>query len=126
MESNLEEALRFKANAEKKFAERNSVCARNYALKAQMSCSELEGVSQMVATFGVYIASEAKINGEFDFYSILGMDPYIDKSKLKKRYKKMAMLLHLDKNKTMGANGEKVIAEENFEELRSLVFVFIG
>lgn len=65
MESNLEEALRFKANAEKKFAERNFVSARNYVLKAQMSCPELEGVSQMVATFGVYIASDNLISIQF-------------------------------------------------------------
>ncbi|CAA2979073.1 Hypothetical predicted protein [Olea europaea subsp. europaea] len=117
MESNLKEALRFKANAEKKFAERNFVGARNYALKAQMSCPELEGISQMVATFGVYIASEAKINGEFDFYSILGMDPSADKSKLKKQYKKMAMLLHPDKNKTVGADGAFRLVSEAWKHL---------
>lgn len=43
------------------------------------------------------------------------MDPSVYKSKLKKRYKEMAMLLHLDKNKTAGAEGETVFAEESFE-----------
>ncbi|KAL2547743.1 DNAJ heat shock N-terminal domain-containing protein [Forsythia ovata] len=121
MESNVEEALRFKANAEKKFAERNFVGARNYALKAQTICPELEGISQMVATFGVYIASEAKINGEFDFYSILGMDPSADKSKLKKQYKKMAVLLHPDKNKTVGADGAFRLVSEAWTHLSNSV-----
>ncbi|GFQ03030.1 chaperone protein dnaj [Phtheirospermum japonicum] len=91
--------------AEKQFIEKNFVGAKNSALKAQMLCPELEGISQMVATFGVYIASEAKINGELDFYSILGLNPSADRSKLKKQYKKLAVLLHPDKNKTAGADG---------------------
>ncbi|KAL0287911.1 UNVERIFIED_CONTAM: Chaperone protein DnaJ [Sesamum calycinum] len=105
METNIEEALRVKALAEKQFATKDFIGAQNYALKAQMLCPELEGISQMVATFGVYIASEAKINGECDFYSILGLDPSADKSKLKKQYKKLAVLLHPDKNRTVGADG---------------------
>ncbi|KAK6155320.1 hypothetical protein DH2020_009568 [Rehmannia glutinosa] len=104
MGSNIEEAVRAKAFAEKQFMEKNFIVAKNYALKAQMLCPELEGISQMVATFGVYTASEAKINGELDFYSILGVDPSVEKSKLKKQYKKMAVLLHPDKNKTVGAD----------------------
>ncbi|KAK6148470.1 hypothetical protein DH2020_019382 [Rehmannia glutinosa] len=104
MGSNIEEAVRAKAFAEKQFMEKNFIVAKNYALKAQMLCPELEGISQMVATFGVYTASEAKINGELDFYSILGVDPSVDRFKLKKQYKKMAVLLHPDKNKTVGAD----------------------
>ncbi|KAG6387058.1 hypothetical protein SASPL_152240 [Salvia splendens] len=105
MESYVEEALRAKANAEKKFLERDFIGARSYALKAQKMCPELEGISQMVATFGVYVSSEAKAHGELDFYSILGLDPSAGKSKVKKQYKKMAVLLHPDKNRTVGADG---------------------
>lgn len=101
----MEEALRAKANAEKKFLERDFIGARSYALKAQKLCPELEGISQMVATFGVHVASEAKAHGELDFYSILGVDPSAGKSKVKKQYKKMAVLLHPDKNRTVGADG---------------------
>ncbi|KAL3502547.1 hypothetical protein ACH5RR_036996 [Cinchona calisaya] len=112
MESNIEEALSVKAYAEKRFVERDFAGARNYALKAQMLYPELEGIAQMVATFGVYTASEVKINGEFDFYAILGLNPSADKSKLKKQYRKMAVLLHPDKNKTVGADGAfKLVSE---------------
>ncbi|KZV54330.1 hypothetical protein F511_03585 [Dorcoceras hygrometricum] len=105
MESKIEEALRAKATAEKHFMQKDLLGAKSYGIKAQMLCPELEGMSQMVATFGVYLAAEAKINGEPDFYSILGMDATATKSKLKKQYKKLAVLLHPDKNKTVGADG---------------------
>ncbi|KAL1560953.1 hypothetical protein AAHA92_11103 [Salvia divinorum] len=105
MGSNTEEAIRAKTLAEKQFLEKNFVGAQKYAARAQTLCKELDGISQMVATFGVYKASEATANGELDFYSILGVDPSVEKSKLKKQYKKMAVTLHPDKNKTVGADG---------------------
>ncbi|XP_051114691.1 uncharacterized protein LOC127240200 [Andrographis paniculata] len=117
MESKMEEALRAKSMAEKQFSEKDFISAKNYALKAQMMCPELEGISQMVATFGVYVASEAKINGEYDFYSILGVDPTAEKPKLKKQYKKMAVMLHPDKNRTVGADGAFRLVSEAWTQL---------
>lgn len=112
MESSIEEALRAKENAEKLFAVKDFAGARSYALKAQTLCPQLEGISHMVATFGIYAASELKVNGEIDFYSVLGLDPAADKSVLKKQYRKMAVLLHPDKNKTVGAEGAfKLVSE---------------
>ncbi|KAG7989848.1 hypothetical protein I3843_03G258300 [Carya illinoinensis] len=105
MEANVEEALKAKAIAEKRFAEKDFAGAKNYALKAKTLCPGLDGISQMVTTFEVYIASEAKCNGELDYYSILGLKPFADKDAVKKQYKKMAVLLHPDKNKCVGADG---------------------
>ncbi|KAK4373159.1 hypothetical protein RND71_008543 [Anisodus tanguticus] len=105
MEPNVQDALQAKANAERKFAERDYVSAKNNALRAQMLCPHLEGIAQMVATFGVHSAAEMKVNGEYDFYTILGMDPSANRAKLKKQYKRMAVLLHPDKNKNVGADG---------------------
>lgn len=112
MELKKEEALRAKENAEKQFAEKNFAGAKNFALKAQSVCPDLEGISQMVATFEVYIASEVKVNGETDYYSILGLLPTADKATVKKQYRKLAVLLHPDKNKTVGADGAfKLVSE---------------
>ena len=112
MELKKEEALRAKENAEKQFAEKNFAGAKNYALKAQSVYPDLEGISQMVATFEVYIASEVKFNGENDYYSILGLLPTADKATVKKQYRKLAVLLHPDKNKTVGADGAfKLVSE---------------
>ncbi|CAI9294887.1 unnamed protein product [Lactuca saligna] len=104
MGSNIEEALIAKENAEKLFTVKDFTGAKHYALKAQAICPQLEGISQMVATFEIYAATVTKINGEIDLYSVLGLHPSSDKSSLKKQYKKMAVLLHPDKNKTMGAD----------------------
>ncbi|KAA8524848.1 hypothetical protein F0562_011271 [Nyssa sinensis] len=112
MEPKKEEALRAKENAEKLFAQKDFVGAKKFASKAQTLYPELEGISHMVATFDVYIASEVKVNGEIDFYSILGLEPSVDKAKLKKQYRKMAVLLHPDKNKSVGADGAfKLVSE---------------
>uniref|UniRef100_A0A7N0RA47 J domain-containing protein n=1 Tax=Kalanchoe fedtschenkoi TaxID=63787 RepID=A0A7N0RA47_KALFE len=112
MESKKEEALRAKENAERLFLERNLVAAKRYALKAQSLCPGLDGVSQMVDTFNIYLASEARVNGEIDYYSILGLKPTADDGKVKKQYKKMAVLLHPDKNKCVGADGAfKLVSE---------------
>lgn len=105
MEANIEEALKAKEIAEKRFVEKDFAGAKNYAVKAKSLYPGLEGISQMVTTFEVYIASEAKCNGELDYYSILGLKPFADKDAVKKQYKKMAVLLHPDKNKCVGADG---------------------
>ncbi|XP_047313192.1 uncharacterized protein LOC124916509 [Impatiens glandulifera] len=112
MDQKFEEAVRAKENAERRFVEKDYMGAKSYALKAQMICPELEGIAQMVATFEVYIASEIKLNGESDFYSILGLEPCLERTKVKKQYRKMSVLLHPDKNKTIGADGAfKLISE---------------
>ncbi|KAK1414407.1 hypothetical protein QVD17_30151 [Tagetes erecta] len=104
MELNIEQALRAKEYAEKLFAVKDFVGARCYALKAQAFCPQLDGIAQMVATFEVYAATGSKINGEIDLYAVLGLDPSVARSVLKKQYKKMAVLLHPDQNKAIGAN----------------------
>ncbi|XP_048232931.1 uncharacterized protein LOC8264015 [Ricinus communis] len=112
MEANIEEALRAKEIAEKRFGEKDFFGAKNYALKAKTLFPGLEGISQMVATFDVYIASEVKCNGEIDYYSVLGLKPSADRDTVKKQYRKMAVLLHPDKNKTVGADGAfKLVSE---------------
>jgi hypothetical protein len=112
MESNIEEALKAKEYAEKLFSVKDFAGARHHALKSQSLCPGLEGVSQMVATYEIYCASLAKINGELDYYAVLGSEPYSGKVMLKKQYRKLAVMLHPDKNKTSGADGAfKLLSE---------------
>lgn len=103
MECNKDDALRAKEIAERKFLAKDFLGARKFALKAQNLNPGLEGISQMLATLGVHIAAESKVNGEGNFYEILGVSPKADDEAIRKQYRKLALMLHPDKNKSIGA-----------------------
>ncbi|WOL02474.1 hypothetical protein Cni_G11193 [Canna indica] len=112
MDCNREEAIKAKETAERKFNAKDIKGAKKLALKAQNLFPSLEGISQMVSTLDVYIAAEKKINGENDWYEILSVSASADEEELKKHYKKLALQLHPDKNKSVGAEGAfKLISE---------------
>lgn len=50
----------------------------------------------------IYVASEKKINGEVDLYGILSVDPSADVETIRKHYRRLALALHPDKNKSVG------------------------
>ncbi|XP_022979434.1 uncharacterized protein LOC111479157 [Cucurbita maxima] len=105
MECNKDEAARAKEKAEEKFTARDLMGAKKFALKAQNLFPGLDGISQMLATLDVYVSAEKKINGEVDWYAILGLDPRADEETVRKHYRKLALILHPDKNKSVGADG---------------------
>ncbi|KHN27870.1 DnaJ like subfamily B member 14 [Glycine soja] len=112
MECNKDEATRAKEIAERKFAAKDTLGAKKFALKALNLFPDLEGISQMVATLDVYIAAENKTNGEADWYGVLGVDPLADEDTVRRQYRKLALQLHPDKNKSIGADGAfKLISE---------------
>lgn len=117
MEAKKEEALKAIENAEKRFSHRDFVGAKSYALKAKTLCPGLEGISQLVTTFEVYIASQVTCNGELDWYSIMGLNPSTNIEAVKKQYKKMAGLLHPDNNKCVGADGAFHLVSEAWARL---------
>lgn len=117
MECNKEEAVRAKEIAEKKLLERDITGARKFALKAHSLFRELEGLSQFIEIIDVYAAYEKKINGEADYYGIFGVDPFADDDFLKRKYRKMALSLHPDKNKSVGAEGAFQILSEAWNVL---------
>ena len=111
-EYNMDEALKAKNVAETKFHARDIRGARKYALKAQNLCPTLEGILQMVSTLEVHLAAESKIDGESDWYRILSLGAFADEEEVKKQYRKLALLLHPDKNKSVGAEEAfKLISE---------------
>ncbi|XP_059281748.1 uncharacterized protein LOC132035482 [Lycium ferocissimum] len=103
MECNKDDALRAKEIAERKFLAKDFSGAKKFALKSQNLNPGLEGISQMLATLEVHIAAESKINGEGNFYGILGVSPKADDEAIRKQYRKLALMLHPDKNKSIGA-----------------------
>ncbi|KAL5995356.1 hypothetical protein ACLOJK_025414 [Asimina triloba] len=113
MECNKEEALRAKAIAEKKMHNKDFVGARKIALKAQQLFPELENISQMLSVCNVHCAAQMKVSGsEMDWYGILQIEQMADEASIKKQYRKLALLLHPDKNKFSGAEAAfKLIGE---------------
>lgn len=112
MECNKDEATRAKELAEKKFIAKDINGAKKFALKAQNLYPGLDGIPQMIATLNVYISAENKINGEADWYAVLGVNPLADDESVRKQYRKLALMLHPDKNKSIGAEGAfKLISE---------------
>ncbi|XWS69272.1 hypothetical protein CRYUN_Cryun04dG0164600 [Craigia yunnanensis] len=105
MECNKDEATRAKELAEKKFIAKDITGAKKFALKAQNLYHGLEGIPQMIATLDVHISTVNKINGEADWYGILGVNPQADDEAMRKQYRKVALMLHPDKNKSRGADG---------------------
>ncbi|KAE9608888.1 putative DnaJ domain-containing protein [Lupinus albus] len=112
MDCNKDEAARAKEIAERKFSEREYVGAKKFALKALNLYPALEDLSQFLTTLNIYISAENKISGEMDWYGILGVSPFADDETVRKQYRKLALTLHPDKNKTLGAEGAfKLVSE---------------
>lgn len=113
MDCNKEEAFRAKGIAEKKMQTKDFVGARKIAIKAQQLYSDLENISQMLAVCDVHCSAEHKFAGtEIDWYGVLQIEQTADEASIKKQYRKLALLLHPDKNKFPGAEAAfKLIGE---------------
>ncbi|XP_004502622.1 uncharacterized protein [Cicer arietinum] len=112
MECNKDEAVRAKEIAERKFSEREYIGAKKFALKAQNLYPDLEDISQFLTTIDIYISAENKVSGEMDWYGILGVSPFADEEIVRRQYRKLALTLHPDKNKALGAEGAfKLVSE---------------
>ncbi|KAJ4969249.1 hypothetical protein NE237_015950 [Protea cynaroides] len=113
MECNKEEAIRAKEVADKKMQNKDFVGAQRIALKAQRLYPELENISQMLTVCDVHCSAEQKILGsEMNWYGILQISQTADEASIKKQYRKLALLLHPDKNKFAGAEAAfKLIGE---------------
>ncbi|XVF49604.1 hypothetical protein PTKIN_Ptkin04bG0026500 [Pterospermum kingtungense] len=86
--------------AEKKLEELDAAGAKRFALKAQNLYPDLDGLSQLLATLDMYISGDKKINGEVDWYGVLCVQPFADEDTIRKLYRKLALILHPDKNKS--------------------------
>ncbi|KAF4394739.1 hypothetical protein F8388_015645 [Cannabis sativa] len=104
MECNKDEAARAKEIAEKKFLAKDIMGAKRFALKAQTLFPGLDGIAKMLSTLDVHISAENKISGEVDWYGILGVDQKADDETVRKQYRKLALMLHPDKNSSIGAD----------------------
>ncbi|CAL5027084.1 unnamed protein product [Urochloa decumbens] len=117
MECNRDEAQRAKDIAIKKFEAKDLQGAKKFALKAQALFPDLEGITQMIATFEIYLASEVKIAGDKDWYSILSVTAAANDETIRKQYRKLVLQIHPDKNKQVGAEGAFQMVKEAYTVL---------
>ncbi|KAK9985178.1 hypothetical protein SO802_034703 [Lithocarpus litseifolius] len=92
-----EEALRLKGIAETKYKKSNLKSAVKYAKRALRLAPNLDGLSEMVTSFKILRSPES------DWYTILQVEPFAHINTIKKQYKKLALLLHPDKNPYAGS-----------------------
>ncbi|KAL3340194.1 hypothetical protein AABB24_028694 [Solanum stoloniferum] len=94
------EAERLLGVAEKLLREKEFAPCKDFALLAQETEPLLEGPDQILAIAEVLLASVKRINNHHDWYSILQIQGRTEDSELiKKQYRRLALLLHPDKNK---------------------------
>ncbi|KAL2465481.1 Uncharacterized protein Adt_41332 [Abeliophyllum distichum] len=126
MECNKDEAIRCKVIAEKKLKEEDIAGAKKFALKAETLFPTLDDLSQLLKVISFYDGYEKKINGEVNWYGILGVDPFADEDSLRKAHKRMALALHPDKNKSFGAEEAfKILSQARsvlFDKSKKLVY----
>ncbi|XAR52530.1 hypothetical protein NMG60_11020659 [Bertholletia excelsa] len=115
MECNKDEAIRAKEIAESKMQNDDFEGARKFAQKAQQLFPELENILQLLMVCDVHCSARNKICGfEMDWYGILQIEKFADEVAIKKQYRKLALVLHPDKNKFPGAEAAfKLIGEAN-------------
>ncbi|KAL2347048.1 hypothetical protein Fmac_001048 [Flemingia macrophylla] len=105
MECNKDDASMAKELAEKMFLQKDFDGAKRLAMKALQLYPKLDGLGQLLTTIEVYISAEKTVDGDFDWYRILGVQPLANEETIRRRYRKLALILHPDKNKSIGADG---------------------
>ncbi|KAL1211667.1 Chaperone protein dnaJ 49 [Cardamine amara subsp. amara] len=115
MECNKEDAVSAKKLAEEKMKAGDFVGAHKFVTKAQRLFPDLENIPQMIAICDVHSSANKKICGLDNWYAILQVQPLLaDADTIKKQYRKLALLLHPDKNKFAGAEAAfKLVGEAN-------------
>ncbi|KAJ4955512.1 hypothetical protein NE237_012295 [Protea cynaroides] len=112
-----QEALRLKSMAEEKYKQSKLKPALKYAKKAQQLHPHLGGLSELVTALDIlHIASWPSSSKKStsnpsdhhtlalpEWYKILQVEPFSHINSIKKQYKKLALLLHPDKNTSVAS-----------------------
>ncbi|KAK8516434.1 hypothetical protein V6N13_097724 [Hibiscus sabdariffa] len=108
-----QEAQRLKAVAETKYKNSNLKSALKHAKKAHRLCPNLEGISSMLTAFKILQAA-SEPDATPDWYKILQVEPFSHINSIKKQYRKLALILHPDKNQFLGCEEAFKLVGEGF------------
>lgn len=117
MECNKEEAIRAKDIAESKMQGRDFDGAKKLLLKALRLFPDIDNGSHMLTVCEVHCSGRSLVNGQKDHYGVLQVEPLADESLIRKQYRKLALLLHPDKNKFAGAEAAFKLVGEAYKVL---------
>ncbi|CAK7356052.1 unnamed protein product [Dovyalis caffra] len=113
-----QEAKRLKTIAETKFNNSNLNSALKHAKKAHRLYPKLDGLSSMLTAFKILrVASKTQNSDITDWYKILQVEPFSHMNTIKKQYKKLALVLHPDKNPFLGCEEAFKLVGEGFRVL---------
>nr|XP_010926363.2 uncharacterized protein LOC105048670 [Elaeis guineensis] len=101
------EAQRCLAIAEKLLAARDLVGSKRFAERAMEADPLIDGVDQILAVADVLLASQRRVNNHVDWYAVLQLPSSPDDrepSAVKLAYRRLALLLHPDRNRSPGAD----------------------
>ncbi|KAM1432266.1 hypothetical protein TB2_014055 [Malus domestica] len=106
MEEPEQEARRLKSVVEAKYKDSNVKSALKYAKRAERLSPSLEGISSLK------IIRTASQSPNPDWYNVLQVEPFAHTNTIKKNYKKLAFLLHPDKNPHAGSEEASKLVNE--------------
>ena len=112
-----QEALRLKVLAETKYNKSKLKSALKYAERALHLAPNLDGLSEMVTSFKILRVAPTTTGATPDWYKILQVEPFAHINTIKKQYKKLALLLHPDKNPYAGSEEAFKLVGEAFRFL---------
>ncbi|CAN8302462.1 unnamed protein product [Cochlearia groenlandica] len=98
-----EEAETTKAIAVEKYKEGDLVGAKEYAAEAKRLYPTLTGILCLNAVLDILIGFEKKINGEVDWYAVLGVDPTADTKTIQKRRNELFIDIVTDSDDSVGS-----------------------
>ncbi|OMO93386.1 hypothetical protein COLO4_16930 [Corchorus olitorius] len=108
-----QEAQRLKALADSKYKNSDLKSALKHVKKAHRLCPGLEGISSMLTAFKILRAA-SKVSGAPEWYKILQVEPFSHINSIKKQYRKLALILHPDKNPYLGCEEAFKLVGEGF------------
>ncbi|KAK7356026.1 hypothetical protein VNO80_15292 [Phaseolus coccineus] len=115
MECNKDEALRARKIAEARMQRGEFQEALKFATKAKNLYADVGNISHVLAICEVHNAAKRKLStSDMDWYAILQIERLADEMAIKKQYRRLALLLHPDKNKFSGAETAfKLVGQAN-------------